>query len=108
MPKKKKIYRKPGAELTDVPEECILFMEFQPMYYISVLRKLSFRINFSSNCFYSKDLEFYTSFHKTRHLNLDSHPTEVKLFLFENFVEMDYKEPKLIDDTDIMVSKKYE
>ena len=83
-------------------------MEFLPMYYVSILRKSSFRVNFSSNCFYSKDVKFETNFEKTRHLNLDSHPTEVKLFLFENFVEMDFKNSKLLDDTDLMVSKKYQ
>ena len=108
MPKKPKIYRRPGMHLTNQPEECILFMEFLPLYYISILRKATFRINFSSNCFYSKDIEFETNFKKTRHLNIDDHPTEVKLFLFENFVQLDFSNKKLIDDLDIMVSNKYE
>ena len=83
-------------------------MEFLPLYYISILRKATFRINFSSNCFYSKDVEFETNFKKTRHLNIDDHPTEVKLFLFETFVQLDFRNKKLIDDLDIMVSNKYE
>ena len=62
MPHRPRKYPIPGARLTNSPEECALYMEFLPMFYISILRKSSFRINFSSNCFYSKDIEFQTNF----------------------------------------------
>lgn len=90
------------------PEECDLFVEFYPLEYFSVIRKMRLRVFVASNCYDPKTFILEVDLKDKAYINYDFHPRIVNLFLWDNFYQLEFFEPKIYDPNDIMITKDYQ
>lgn len=89
------------------PDDCDLSMELFPMYYVPILRSANLRIQFSSNCLTTRDINFDVTFDDQLFINWIFHPTTVYINLWGNVYRLEFSVPIVIDRFDVMKSLEY-
>ena len=88
-------------------DECNIFAEFYPGYYTLISRRFEFTVRFSSNCMQTLEISFETNFRRNQFVNWFAHPTRAFINLWGNRYRIDFRNPALIDEHDIMRSWEY-
>lgn len=90
-----------------MPEECDLYFELFPLTYYPITRKMLFKALFTSICYDPKEIIFEVDLAMNSHVNFEWHPRTVNLFLWGNYYKLIFKDFKIYDENDIMISKEY-
>lgn len=83
-----KLYKQKGEKF--MPEECDLYLGFNPLIYEQVTRRMKTYLNIASNCYGQKDIILEVNLKDDNRVNFDWHPTMLNLFLWDNYYKVQF------------------
>ncbi len=75
------------------------------MQYIQATRNAKLQLEFFSNCYLGKDINFETNFEEDKDVNYDEPPAKVLLRLWNNYYVFSFSEPEELDVYDLYKTK---